>query len=81
MEMENKTMEEREMGTEKKIVAVLLIVGVMLDHLQSVEPSDADCYDGCITACVQPNLRLMRRCEIKCGIKCNSASQMEDPLG
>ncbi|OAY41108.1 hypothetical protein MANES_09G074900v8 [Manihot esculenta] len=66
---------------KKKWVAVLLIACVMLSHLESVEPSAADCYDGCITACVQPNLRLMRRCEIKCGIRCNSASAIEDPLG
>ncbi|KAJ4726117.1 Thionin-like protein [Melia azedarach] len=73
----------------KNIIVGLMIVVVMLSHMEKVEPSAADCYDACSTACVQPNkififtntARLMQRCDRKCQIRCQPASQVEGNPG
>jgi hypothetical protein len=43
------------MMRKKIIVALLLAVCVIISKMESVEPSDPDCYDQCSTGCVQPD--------------------------
>ncbi|GKV24207.1 hypothetical protein SLEP1_g33845 [Rubroshorea leprosula] len=64
-----------------KIIATVLIFCVVISsHFASVEPQ-IDCYDACSTACVQPNTRLMQRCDRKCQIKCGPDSKVDGHLG
>ncbi|WCJ28103.1 hypothetical protein M5689_009812 [Euphorbia peplus] len=65
---------------EKKIASIL-IVFLIFASMETVKPDAFDCYDGCITACVQPNTRLMQRCELKCGIRCDRGTQAQSSLG
>ncbi|KAL5854913.1 hypothetical protein ACOSQ4_004715 [Xanthoceras sorbifolium] len=46
--------------------------------MEIVDSSAADCNDACSTACVQPDSRLMQRCDRKCQIKCDPASQVQE---
>ncbi|PON83898.1 hypothetical protein TorRG33x02_203380 [Trema orientale] len=45
---------------------------------ERVAADAADCYDACSTACVQPNTRLMQRCDRKCQIKCGPDSTVKE---
>ncbi|KAJ8754969.1 hypothetical protein K2173_015481 [Erythroxylum novogranatense] len=67
----------------KKLVGALFLLSILIfSHFDSAVADASDCYDGCTTACVQPNWRLQRRCEIKCGIRCGRAGfGIEDGIG
>ncbi|KAJ0080936.1 hypothetical protein Patl1_11980 [Pistacia atlantica] len=58
----------------KKIIVVVMIIVFIFSHFETVQPSAADCYDACSTACVQKDSRLMQRCDRKCQIKCDPDS-------
>ncbi|KAK4405083.1 WAT1-related protein [Sesamum angolense] len=45
-----------------------LIISANMDGVKS---DASDCYDGCSTACVQPDPRLTARCDRKCQIRCS----------
>ncbi|CAN0881456.1 hypothetical protein LINGRAHAP2_LOCUS14246 [Linum grandiflorum] len=62
-----------EMEKLKKLTVVMFLISLLAlsCSIDTVEADASDCNDACTTACVQPNTRLMRRCEIKCGIRCS----------
>ncbi|XP_057976489.1 uncharacterized protein LOC131163767 [Malania oleifera] len=71
-----KESERRRMETKKMIAVVMVMVCLVSSHqLGIVEAGPEDCYDACSTGCVQPDTRLMQRCDIKCQIKCSADSQ------
>ncbi|KAF7848984.1 hypothetical protein BT93_L1366 [Corymbia citriodora subsp. variegata] len=55
--------------TEVLLLAVLILTAVF-SRTDVAESIGVDCYDACSTGCVQPNARLMARCDRKCQIKC-----------
>ncbi|XP_038683563.1 uncharacterized protein LOC119983895 [Tripterygium wilfordii] len=63
----------------KKVMVAVLIVCTISSNLETAEASVYDCMDACTTACVQPNTRLMQRCERKCDIRCNQDLKTEEP--
>ncbi|CAA0831050.1 Unknown protein [Striga hermonthica] len=55
---------------EKKMVLVLsMIMLIISGNSAGVTLGPGDCLDGCSTACVNSNTRLMARCERKCQIR------------
>ncbi|CAN1307171.1 hypothetical protein LINPERPRIM_LOCUS27003 [Linum perenne] len=67
------------MEKSKKLMVAMMLISLVLSCSNTEKPNlvDADafdCFDACITGCVQQNTRLMRRCEGKCSIKCNRTS-------
>ncbi|CAK7339008.1 unnamed protein product [Dovyalis caffra] len=65
----------------KKIIVAVLIVSMILSHFESVESGPGDCLDACQTACVQPNTRLMQRCDRKCQIRCDPDPKVDHHMG
>ncbi|KAL5721180.1 hypothetical protein ACHQM5_013772 [Ranunculus cassubicifolius] len=54
-----------------KVFALLLISLFLLSsQMETAQSQGIDCYDSCSTACVQPDTRLMTRCDRKCQIRC-----------
>ncbi len=64
----------------KKIVVAVMLLFLIFSQMESVEPSAADCYDACSTACVQRDTRLMQRCDRKCQIRCGPDSSIEGDM-
>ncbi|KAI6678647.1 hypothetical protein NL676_039443 [Syzygium grande] len=56
--------------TAEMLLAALILTAIFSRMDVAVESAAADCYDACSTACVQPDARLMARCDRKCQIKC-----------
>ncbi|PIN03497.1 hypothetical protein CDL12_23978 [Handroanthus impetiginosus] len=56
---------------EKKMVVMMsMILLIISANMDGVKADAFDCYDACSTACVNPDTRLMARCDRKCQIKC-----------
>ncbi|KAK4271107.1 hypothetical protein QN277_019847 [Acacia crassicarpa] len=66
---------------KKMIVAVMILIVICSNHIDTAESSAADCLDACQTACVQKDTRVMQRCERKCQIKCGPDSASQENLG
>ncbi|KAE8009107.1 hypothetical protein FH972_005561 [Carpinus fangiana] len=62
--------ERKQRKMRKEIMVAVLVLCVVVSQMESVEAEDPDCYDLCSTGCVQPDTRLMQRCDRKCQIKC-----------
>ncbi|KAI3448292.1 hypothetical protein Pfo_004957 [Paulownia fortunei] len=57
---------------EKKMVIVMSMVLLIISaNMEGVKSDAFDCYDACSTGCVNPDTRLMLRCDRKCQIKKN----------
>ncbi|KAL7082429.1 hypothetical protein ACP275_14G098000 [Erythranthe tilingii] len=57
---------------KKKMVILLAVVLLILSaNIDGVKSDAFDCYDACSTACVNPNTRVMARCDRKCQIRCS----------
>ncbi|KAK2664039.1 hypothetical protein Ddye_002613 [Dipteronia dyeriana] len=68
------------MKMKKMMVAVTIVLLLMSSQMDTVHSDAFDCLDACQTGCVQPDTRLMQRCDRKCQIKCDSlaASQVQE---
>ncbi|KAM7478926.1 hypothetical protein LguiA_027139 [Lonicera macranthoides] len=59
---------------EKKkmvIVVAFLVLFSISSNMDVVESAvDPECYDGCSMGCVNPDQRLIARCDRKCQIRC-----------
>ncbi|KAJ4847381.1 hypothetical protein Tsubulata_018021 [Turnera subulata] len=64
----------------KKMMVAVLIVSLVFSQLESAQADAFDCYDACTTGCVQPDTRLMARCERKCGIRCGNNNVQNSKL-
>ncbi|CAA2933969.1 WAT1-related At1g25270-like, partial [Olea europaea subsp. europaea] len=58
---------------EKKMLIVVLstLLVIFSANMEGVESQGVSCYDSCSTGCVNPDLRLMKRCDRKCQIRCS----------
>ncbi|KAG6600340.1 hypothetical protein SDJN02_05035, partial [Cucurbita argyrosperma subsp. argyrosperma] len=63
-------------STAATTVAILCFI-LLSAAATTVSADAADCIDGCFTACVQKDTRLMQRCEGKCRIKCGPDTKFE----
>ncbi|CAK9318081.1 unnamed protein product [Citrullus colocynthis] len=65
---------------EKPAAAPILCFLLLSAAAVAVSADAADCIDGCFTACVQKDTRLMQRCEGKCRIKCGPDNEVDENL-
>ncbi|KAG9135384.1 hypothetical protein Leryth_007160 [Lithospermum erythrorhizon] len=67
---------------KKTLVGLSLLLLAFSAYFQSISSQqDFNCYDSCSTACVNPDSRLMARCNRKCSIRCTSGLTTSEKLG
>ncbi|KAG8364094.1 hypothetical protein BUALT_Bualt19G0090900 [Buddleja alternifolia] len=59
------------MEKKKMVIVMTMIIFIITANMNGVKSDASDCYDGCSTACVNPDPRLTSRCDRKCQIRCS----------
>ncbi|GAA0150029.1 hypothetical protein LIER_09056 [Lithospermum erythrorhizon] len=66
---------------KKTLVGFALLFLAFFANFQSISSDAFDCYDACSTGCVNPDTRLMARCDRKCSIRCSADLKTSEQLG